>query len=74
MTLNKIMSGFDKTIRQLENLVSRNASLIAGNDKAIDNFMDSVDEMHVDTQRLSTESEKAQGVADNIKVLIGQPV
>lgn len=64
MNLKKILSGFNKTLKQLDALVSKNNELIAANDvkcTALDR----------ESMALAKEAKQAAAIGENIKELLG---
>ena len=64
MSLNKILSGFSKTLRDLEKLVQQNT-------QSIGNKLERILELEEESAALSHEKRKALVIIENLNKLLG---
>lgn len=63
MTLDKILKGFNKTLNQLETLVTKNNSVVKANEQTIESLTTT-------NAALNGETERANNVAAKIRDLV----
>ncbi len=63
-TLSAILSGFDKTVKNLENLISRNDAKVGDN-------LNTIETLQADNAKLEAETTQAENVKTNIQKLLG---